>query len=275
MAGGKGVAVTDAPPANSLTTPEYWDAPFWTDDDRDLERVRFDPENLEFRDVHRWLKRHLPCRTDWRFLEVGCHPGRYLWYFHQTFGYEVSGIEYAPQACERTIRLMRQIGLAANVQHADIFDFVPPDGRGFDVVASVGLIEHFRDVGPIVRRHVELLNPGGYLVLWIPNHRGINGTVLKWVQPELCAAHNHMSYRQLRDAVLANPGMALVSGGHLGRFHLAPSNFCPNMQARLSTGAYRWVERLHRYGMRFGQWLPNTSWLSPYCGVIARKGEPS
>ncbi len=258
---------------NELTTPEYWDAPFWQPGEDAAALVQFDPENLEFRDVHRFWKRHLPARTDWRFLEIGCHPGRYLWYFHQEFGYQVSGIEYAPRACERTKELMRQVGVDASVTHADVFEFQPPEGRLYDVVCSMGLVEHFVDVEPILRRHVELLAPGGYLVLTIPNHRGINGPIVRWLEPEVYAVHNRMSYRQLRDGVLAQPGMRLVAGGFLGRFHLAPSNFCPNMQARSSAGAYRWIERSHRYAMRLGQWLPNTRWLSPFCGLIARKEE--
>jgi len=267
------MSVEAADHSNRLTTPEFWDAPFWTDGEDPQKLIRFDPETLEFRDVHRFLKQHLPCRSDWRFLEVGCHPGRYLWYFHQTFAYQVSGIEYAPQACERTRRLMAQVGLPADIVHADVFAYTPPDGPLFNVVCSVGLVEHFVDVAPIIQRHIELLAPGGYLVLIVPNHRGINGPLLRWLQPEVYAIHNRMSYRQLRDGVLAFPEMRFMAGGYLGKFHLAPSNFCPMMQSRMSPGAYRWVDRIHRYAMRGGQWLPNNRWLSAYSAVIAQKQE--
>ncbi|MBI1347534.1 methyltransferase domain-containing protein [bacterium] len=261
--------------SNRLTTPEFWDAPFWSPGEDAAQLVQFDPENLEFRDIHRFWQKYLPCRSDWRFLEIGCHPGRYLWYFHQTFGYQVSGIEYAPTSCERTRHLMAEIGLRAEIEQADVFTYTPPQGRLFDVVCSVGLIEHFVDVGPIIERHVDLLAPGGYLVVLVPNHRGINGPILRWLQPEVYAAHNRMSYRMLLDGVLSHAEMRLVAGGYLGRFHLAPSNFCPAMQTRVSKAAYRWVDRGHRYAMRFGQWLPNTRWFSPYCGLIAQKQERS
>jgi SAM-dependent methyltransferase len=263
-----------SPARNELTSPDYWDAPFWEPGEDASALIRFDPENLEFRDIHRCWKRHLPRRTDFTFLEIGCHPGRYLWYFHHEFGYRVHGIEYAPRACERTRRLLDSLRLPARVEEADVFMYAPPEPRGFDVVCSVGLIEHFVDVAPIIRRHVELVAPGGYLVLIIPNHRGINGWVVDRLLPEVAAVHNHMSYAQLRAAVLAHPEMRVVTGGYYGRFHLAPSNFCPTMQAHRTPAVYRWIERCHRYAMRGGQWLPNNRWLSPYCGLIARKGVP-
>lgn len=63
---------------------------------------------------------------------------------------------------------------------------------------SYGFIEHFDDPQPIIQRHVELVKPGGTLILEVPNHRGLNRPLQ---DPELLRAHNlnTMTARFFRD----------------------------------------------------------------------------
>lgn len=256
---------------NSLTSAAYWDDQFWTPAAEAADLLTFDPQHPEFRDLHRFFRTCLPRDPAFRFLEVGCHPGRYLWYFRKYFDYRVAGIEYAPRACERTRQTLAHRDIPADVIQADLFTYRIDDADRYDVVASFGVVEHFVDIVPPLQAHVNLLKPGGYLVITTPNHHGVNGPLLRWLQPDVYTVHNHMDYWQLREAVRSIPGLDLVAGGYLGRFNLAPSNFCPTMQQRLTAGQYRWIERAHRWALRFNDCLPNSPWLSPYLGLIARR----
>lgn len=261
--------------SNALTTPEYWRDEFWKlDQAAAVPDVTFDPEGLEFREIHALLQRYLPHGGGRRCLEIGCHPGRYLWYFHTCFGYEVSGIEYVEGACEPTRAALQRAGIPARIHHADVFEFQPPDHRPYDVVVSVGLVEHFVDVGPVVRRHADLLAPDGYLIVIVPNHRGLNGLILRTILPDAYARHNHMRYDDLLAAVRAAGSVDLLWGGYVGRFNLAPTNFCPWAQARFGTRTYNWIERLHRWAMRCSRFLPDSRLWSPYALLIGRKHAP-
>ena len=50
----------------------------------------------------------------------------------------------------------------------------------FDVVMSRGFIEHFDEPSSVVDRHLDLLKPGGLLVVSIPNLRGVNGLLTRF-----------------------------------------------------------------------------------------------
>ena len=118
--------------------------------------VEFDPQGPSFCDLHKLFQKHLPQRPGARLLEVGCYPGRYLWYFHKYFGYSVEGMEYVKSCASRCQDLMEQRGVPANIFHADFFKFTVdnPENR-WDVVASFGLIEHFSDTRDVVERHLR------------------------------------------------------------------------------------------------------------------------
>lgn len=257
--------------SNSLTTADYWEKEFWQLGSDAVPDLSFDPLHPEFCDLHSFLTGHLPSDENLQFVELGCHPGRFLWYFHSEFGYAVSGVEYVESCCAVTKRALAQANVPGRVHHADVFTFIPPDDALYDVVASFGLVEHFRDITPIVARHAALLAPGGWLVITVPNHRGLNGTVFRRILPEQYALHNQMSYGQLEQAVRFQTDLEIVAGGHLGRFNLAPTNFCPWARERTGPRTYAWIDRLHRWGMNGSRWLPNSRWWSPYLGIIARK----
>jgi SAM-dependent methyltransferase len=259
-----------------LTTAEFWGESFWKLEQEPLPEVTFDPLNAEFAEFHARLQRLLPGdgpsgrRT---CLEIGCTPGRYLWYLWKYYGYEPHGIEYVAEAAERSQELLRQAGVPAHVTHADLFTFAVPDEERFDLVLSVGLIEHFRDIGPPLARHVALTRPGGRLLIIVPNHWGLNGWILRLLWPDFYRMHNQMNWNDLQRALARHPELEVQTGGYVGRFNLAPSNFCPWMRARLHRSVYRMIEWAHTGIMRVARVFPDNRFLSPYVWVIARRRE--
>jgi len=263
--------VPDSTQGNALTTPQFWGDEFWKLDRDALPELEMDPEHREFAWLHRFLQQHLLQQTGLRLLELGCHPGRFLWYFHTYFRYDVSGVEYVVPAAEMTRQALLAHGVDADIHAADLFDLQPDKDELFDVVASFGVVEHFDDIGPVIRRHGELARPGGLVVIAVPNHAGINGTILRRIQPEVYAVHNHMSYRDLRTAIDADDHLEFVAGGYQGHFSLAPSNLCPHLRERLPWKAYALFERAYNLSVRLAQHLPNSRWFSPNSVIVARR----
>jgi 2-polyprenyl-3-methyl-5-hydroxy-6-metoxy-1,4-benzoquinol methylase len=64
-------------------------------------------------------------------------------------------VEVGSAPGEHLVRLKQRFGLTPR--------------EAFDVVLSGGFIEHFTDVAAIVQKHLQLLKPGGRLVVMIPN----------------------------------------------------------------------------------------------------------
>lgn len=124
-----------------------------------------------------------------KLIEIGAAPGRWLIFFRERFGYEVDGIEYLPSACRKTEENLAACGTDGKIFQQDFFHNDLPQ-HSYDVVLSIGFIEHFTDQDTVVGGHVALLKPGGLLVLIVPNLRGLHGVVERLTDRETLAAHN-------------------------------------------------------------------------------------
>jgi cyclopropane fatty-acyl-phospholipid synthase-like methyltransferase len=215
----------------------------------------------------------LPQDREMRFLDVGCYPGRYLWYFHHYFGYQISGLEYVDWCCEHTRQCLQGHGLEGEIIHGDLLTYQPPSiDAQWDIVASLGLVEHFTDTVEVIRKHLDLLKPGGYLVLVIPNHQGLYGRILKLISPEKYRIHNRMSYEDMRGALKQLGRVEILAGGYYGHLgfwntglyaRVKPMGTLPYLMLR----APLWTLE------QAGQLLPNTAHLSPNAALVARKWE--
>ncbi len=256
---------------NNLCKNEYWQDSFWKIDDEPLPDIRLSDDNTEFRGQESVISKYLTKDPHKTCLEIGCCPGRYLWYFHQKYGYQVSGIEYVEKAALRTQAALDQANVPAKIMSVDLYGYTVPEDQRYDVVCSIGFIEHYREIAVPLQKHIELLAPGGHLVLWVPNHRGICGWIMRVIQPDFYRMHNQMSWKDLKLALSQFEEMQILEGGYWGGFNLAPSNFLPWLRGKVHYYPYRVVEKLHNLALRLNKYIPNTWLNSPYVGVVAIK----
>ena len=93
-------------------------------------------------------------------IEVGAGSGRLLIRLGRERPYRLFALDYAPYA----IRAVRENYGRAGVSGALLFGdarALPLRDASFDLVLSGGLLEHFRDVEPVVREMARVLRPGG------------------------------------------------------------------------------------------------------------------
>ena len=174
--------------AEASTRPaELTDAAYW---DRYWDRVALPKEHRRTRRAYYLnaildvFDRFMPRDASLTAAEVGGAPGQYLAYMHRSLGYRVTCIDYSAIGCQKTIENFHLLDIPGEVIHADLM----AEGTNlptFDVVYSLGLIEHFVDRMPIVERHVRLVRPGGLLVLGVPNFRGLTGWFLRTLAPSV------------------------------------------------------------------------------------------
>jgi 2-polyprenyl-6-hydroxyphenyl methylase/3-demethylubiquinone-9 3-methyltransferase len=116
-------------------------------------------------------------------LEVGAGVGGYLAYMTRTFGYQPHGLDYSPVACERLVENFRLLGLPVRVFQRDLLHDTLADVPRFDLVYSLGLVEHFADPGPVIARHARLAKLDGLVLLGVPSFLGVNWIFLKLFRP--------------------------------------------------------------------------------------------
>ncbi len=116
------------------------------------------------------FKKHLT-PGDKRILDIGCGSGKWLVYFHQLFGFQVYGVDYSERVCQIAKETLRRNKVTGEIICGDIFDasFQNQYEEYFDVVTSMGVVEHFADPTGIIDIHLKLLKRGGNLIITIPN----------------------------------------------------------------------------------------------------------
>lgn len=213
-----------------------------------------------------------------KLIEIGSAPGHYSLAFLREFGLQPFGIEYSPKRAAIQRDLWAAHGLPGDhILCGDFFDdaLVDPLLGQFDVAVSFGFIEHFADPALAVKRHLDLLKPGGVLVIMVPNigHGTFNGWRCRHLNPEVYGIHNietctESTFRKL----FATGGLDLAYCGALGGYS---SNFMPDRRwtsravARVSRGLSPGFQILNR--LLFGGRPVNWPRFSSSLTCVARK----
>ena len=134
------------------------------------------------------FKKRLTKDKNKSILEIGCAPGKWLVFFNKQFGYFPSGIDYSSVGVERTEENFRLNRINGSIRSADIFQ-IEPENK-YDIVISLGFIEHFEKPIDVVKKHIEFLKDDGLLILGVPNFRGLNYYIQKYADKHILDKHN-------------------------------------------------------------------------------------
>jgi 2-polyprenyl-3-methyl-5-hydroxy-6-metoxy-1,4-benzoquinol methylase len=192
---------------------------------KEIQRDTKHPVNLELIKI---FDRYLPQRRGLKILEIGGAPGQFLAYLAKEFGYSAHAIDYSTIGCEKMREAFESANLDVTIYNRDIFDDLSDLPR-FDIVFSMGFIEHFNDLDSIVGKHVELLKNHGILILGVPNYRGISQAVLKRLAPQLLSKH-HLDAMDIKrwEFFEEKYGIKAKFKGYIGGFNPGRFRRCEN-----------------------------------------------
>lgn len=145
--------------------------------------------NLLFKEILKTFDRYLPHAEGLTILEIGGGQGEYLLYLAQHFGYKAHSLDYSEIGNQQTLETFSTAGLPVVLYERDLFAD-NSDIPKFDIVFSLGLIEHFDEPEKVIAKHLELLKPGGILLLGVPNFAGVYQLALKRLAPSVAETHN-------------------------------------------------------------------------------------
>ncbi len=215
--------------------------------------------------VAQWIFRHLPERGGATALEIGCFPGRYLPIIG-ALGYELHGVDMQDGVHDIPAWLDEQSLKVGEFVQADFFAWKP--GKTYDVVFSLGFVEHFENWTNVIERHLEFVAPGGLLILEAPNFMG---RFQNWFHRTFDAENLAIHYVPAMDPfkwaeLVSQYGFEIQFAGYFGRFHLwaQESNLSPAKKIAL-----KWLLRSRNW---FKHLLPsNSKCFSPYAGLVAKR----
>lgn len=248
----------------NLTESSYWD------DNIEKTQLPIKYEyntNLSSIELDRIFKRVLPADKSRDFIELGCAPGGWMYYFHNRFGYNVSGLDFSPKGIEITRKNLDMLGIVHELFRGDLTEFVPK--KLYDVVFSAGLVEHFHGdtLQRIVRKHIELAKPGGFVVVSVPNLSGWNLFYQKLLDSKNVGIHNlSMMNLEFFNEIGKRNGLENVYTGYVGRVNFG-----------LYSGKWPFgyihqaIQMIFDFLSQRGIRLPETKFVSPYILSIYRK----
>lgn len=139
-------------------------------------------------------------------LDVGCGSGALAAFADKStyFGYD-----YDPESIE----------LARKTYPGYQFGTKPPDGRKFDTIVALALLEHLKNPETYLNEWKSLLAPGGRIVLTTP-HKSFRrvhdfGAAIRLFSPDAADEHEEMFDRKSLDALGTSCGLRLA---HYERF---------------------------------------------------------
>lgn len=216
--------------------------------------------------------RFLASEVPLEVLDVGGAPGRYAAYLWRRFGHRVCVLDSSPRGIALTVRNFALLGIPGEVMFGDVLAPKDPPRR-FDVVYSLGLIEHFDDPEPIVAAHLEYLKPGGLLLLGCPNFGGLNLWLVRRLVPSVLSWHNTgaMNLRTWGE-VARRLDLEPLFGAYLGGFQASAFRHAESTSVaiRLLRRALRSIARLEATRPGIFQRLNSPLW-SYYIVAVYRK----
>ncbi|MFT4804754.1 MAG: cyclopropane fatty-acyl-phospholipid synthase-like methyltransferase [Psychroserpens sp.] len=201
-------------------------------------------------------------------IEIGGFPGYYSIYLKKWLNVDTTLLDYVihPDVLDEVMAKNAMTKEEITLIETDLFKFDPKEK--YDLVMSVGVIEHFADTKNIVEMHTKFMAVDGVLFVNIPNFTGFNGWLQRTFDPEIYAVHN-----------ISSMNIGLLKG------------ICEELQLKNITVEYyggfmMWLENLHTKSFFF-KLAFKTTWFilkviskiipleskifSPYINIVAYK----
>jgi SAM-dependent methyltransferase len=127
---------------------------------------------LAFRSHWQLFRDLIGDRPPGRCLEIGCGRGSVSSYFADV-GWDTVLLDYSEEVLHVARDIFWTNGHRASYVTGDARALPVEDGA-VDVVVSIGLLEHFEDIRPVLDEQVRVLAPGGTLLVYVVPERPDN-----------------------------------------------------------------------------------------------------
>jgi len=274
-----------------LTTNSYWDSVYGNGNSKELKYGKIKRygkkifgkkifcymlENYSEYLFWKICENRLPKQEGLKILEIGSAPGYRLIKFNKDFSYIPYGVEYSKEGVKlnRELFFLNELS-PQNVIHSDFFSekFQNEYNSYFDIIISMGFIEHFSNVEEVINCHYSLLKDEGLGIISIPNFRGFNYLFMYIFNRNLLKMHNmEIMDKKIFKKYLETENTSVLFMDYYGSFNLAL--FELNLENKLTKSIYIFINLLQLVFNLFfrvvGLNLEN-KYFSPFLMAVIKK----
>lgn len=240
------------------TDKDYWDSTYARKEKKPYPIAKEHP-------VREWLEKYSPVTVENSCIEVGCYPGRFLSIFG-VLGYKLNGVDFTENLAFVPEWLKEEGYKVGDFWKKDFFK--EEINQTFDLVYSMGFIEHFIDIENTINRHIKLVGDEGLLIIEAPNFYGWFQNLLHRLLDKENLKVHHIPAMDVKvwAEVLQKNDFEILYAGYFGKY-----GFWVEHQER-NFFQKTLLKVLTKTKGAFAKILPKDKRLySPYCGIVARR----
>lgn len=218
--------------------------------------------------IEKYIPRQTPENSK-ECIEIGCFPGTYLAVLGD-LGYRINGIDFCDNLPFMEPALTKMGYELGTFLQEDFLLFEPKEE--YDVVASFGFIEHFTTYESLIKKHVKMVSPGGYIILEAPNFTGRFQRIFHEKFDTENLARHHLPAMDIHvwRKIVEDSGFDVLFCGYFGSFNIIFEN--DGQGYIVST----FVKNIKKMKWLLNLFIPKGSKsFSPYCGLVARRNNES
>ncbi|TWU47529.1 dTDP-3-amino-3,6-dideoxy-alpha-D-glucopyranose N,N-dimethyltransferase [Rubripirellula tenax] len=127
--------------------------------------------------IRQLIRNHVPRDKSLRIVDLACGHGSHLYFLKQAGYSNIAGIDISSEQ----VQLAHQLGIDEVVE-GDLLQFLANEKQDADVVLLIDIIEHLerQDVFELMDAVMERLNPGGRVIIHVPNAEGLYGMRIRY-----------------------------------------------------------------------------------------------
>jgi len=196
-----------------LSSKEYWD------DVLSNGRIPFEVHSKQYSTwlIDSFFNKYIQKNTHKTLFEAGAGSSAWLPYLSKKYNLTVSGLDYSEtgcRICEENLKLLKI--KYDEIICEDIFKW--HSDKKYDIIISLGLIEHFDNPFDVLKILSNHINPSGIIITVIPNLLGISGKLTKNFLPEVYKIHKIISEEELK-AIHEKAGFITLKCNYTGFFY--------------------------------------------------------
>jgi len=218
--------------------------------------------------LHQTLAKFLPIDDKKEFIEIGCGLGNWCVYFNRYFKYKINGIDYTKEGIKSCSETLEKNKITPQKIYLEDFTTYKFD-KEFDVVFSMGFVEHFTDYQEMVQKHIDITKDGGFTVIMVPNiKKNIYNEIQKMFDKKVLDGFVHIYPNELCKPVTEKNKLLFCN--YIGKINFGIANVHSiNYLIRIIYFMFSLSTRILFKYLLF--WIPENKALSPYILLIIKK----